>query len=316
MAKLDITDTAFAGFGVIKRNPLAPAVWGLVQLLLVAGPLALMLPAILDLVGVAMAAEQAGAEPEMSDILAIQGQMNLISPLAMIAGLVARGLLGGAMFRAVLNPGDRKWFFMRLGKAELMLVVTGIVLSIVGVLALLIAGLVVAIVAVLIGQASTEAGVAVGILGALVLLAAGLWSLLRLSMAFGLSFDRKSFLLFESWPLTRGKVGSLFLMALISVILAGIIEALVFGLLLGGLVAGVFGTGALTLEMLQDPSRLMSPAVWTGLLPWGLAAMVFGSMAAGYLTTLVTAPWAAAYRALAPVADSPTSEPNQSALAA
>ncbi|MDH4386720.1 MAG: hypothetical protein QE280_14905 [Caulobacter sp.] len=316
MAKLDITDTAFAGFGVIKRNPLAPAVWGLVQMLLVAAPMALMIPMMAEFITTAIAAEQAGVEPQMSDIMAIQGRMNLISPFAMIAGLVARGLLGGAMFRSVLNPGDRAWFFMRLGKAELMLVVTGIVLSIIGVMALLVAGIIVAIVAVLIGQASTEAGIAVGILGGLAVLIAGLWALLRLSMAFGLSFDRRSFLLFESWPMTRGRTGSLFLIALVSAIVAAMLQALLYGLVFGGLLAGVFGTGALTMEMLQDPARLMTPAVWTGLVPWGLAALLLGSMAAGYLTTLVTAPWAAAYRALAPVADPPTIEPNLSAMAA
>jgi len=94
------------------------------------------------------------------------------------------------------------------------------------------------------------------------------------------------------------------------------LQALLYGLVFGGLLAGVFGTGALTMEMLQDPARLMTPAVWTGLVPWGLAALLLGSMAAGYLTTLVTAPWAAAYRALAPVADPPTIEPNLSAMAA
>jgi hypothetical protein len=316
MAKLDITETAFAGFGVIKRNPLAPAVWGLVQMLLVAGPVALMIPVLMEFMAAAIAAEQAGVEPQMADILALQGRMNLISFPAMITGLVARGVLGGALFRSVLTPGDRAWFFMRLGKAELMLVVTGIVLSIIGVGAVLIAGVLVAIVAVLIGQASLEAGIAVGILGGLVVLVTGLWALLRLSMSIGLSFDRKSFLLFESWPMTRGQTGSLFLMALVSGIVATLLQTLVFGLVFGGLLAGLFGAGALTTEMLQDPNQLMSPAVLTGLIPWGLAALLLGSMATGYLATIMVAPWAAAYRALAPVANSPTTEPNTTAMAA
>lgn len=316
MAQLNITDAAFAGFGVIKRNPLAPAIWGLIQLALFAGPLALLLPAVMDLVGMVIAAERAGTEPDLADVMAIQGQMNLMSPLAGIAGLMARGLIGGAIFRAVLSPQDNSWFFMRVGMGELMLVVTGIVLTVIAVVAFLISALILALFAVLVGQAAEIAGIIVGVLGGLALMAVSVWAVLRLSMSFGLSFDRKAFLLFESWPMTRNRVGGLFLMAVVSSIVVGLLQWFVFGLIFGVLAAGLFGTGVLTPESLQDPAQLLTPELLSGLLPWGLGGILFGSIAAGYLSVLTTAPWAAAYQALRPVADPPATEPNRSALVA
>lgn len=316
MAKFNVTDTAFAGFGIVRRNPFAPAIWGLVQLVLIAGPLALLLPSMMDLMGIVIASERAGTEPSLADVMVIQGQMNLMSPLAGIAGLLARGLIGGAIFRAVLAPQDRAWCFMRIGMAELMLVVTGIVLSVIAVTAFLIAGLILALVALLVGQAAEVAGIAVGVLGGLAVMALSVWALLRLSMSFGLSFDRKAFLLFESWPITRKRAGSLFLMAFVNSIVVGLIQWIVFGGILGALAAGLFGTGVLTPDSFEGPARLLTPDALTRLVPWGLGALVIGSVAAGYMAALTTAPWAAAYKALRPVADPPSNEPNRSALAA
>lgn len=297
MASFNITDAALSGFGVIKRNPLAPAVWGLVQIALVAAPLLLMLPAMIELFGLAAHAAQTEQEPEMAQIMAIQSRMMTVSPLSWLGQLVGTGLIIGAVFRAVLSPGENRWFFMRFSMAEVMLVAVSIVFKILLAVAILVGVIIVAIAGVALYQASEAAGIIAGVVGALVMVGVAVWGGLRFSLSWPMSFDRKNFLLFESWPLTRGQAGGLFLMGLLNVILVIVIQSIVFGVVLGVAAALLFGVGGLDVT---NEAEFFKPETLKGLIPWGIGLMVISGIISGYLTTIMAAPWAAAYKALRP----------------
>lgn len=299
MAKFDISAAAFAGFGVIKRNPLAPAVWGLVQVALVALPLMLMLPTLIELFRLAAEAARTDQEPEMAQVMALQSQMMLVSPLSWIGQLAGTGLIIGAVFRAVLSPADKAWFFLRFSMAEVMLVAVSIVFKILLTMALVVGAIVVAIAAVAVYQASEGVGVLVGVIGGLALVGAGVWAGLRFALGWPLSFDRKAFLLFESWPLTKGQAGGLFLMALLNLIVVFVIQSLVFGVVLGVAAVALVGSGGFDINAIEDPD-FFTPERLRGLIPWGLGLMAISGILSGYLATLMTAPWAAAYKALRP----------------
>jgi hypothetical protein len=304
VAQLDIGRTAFIGFDLIRRNPLAPAVWGIVQTVLLVGPLLLVLPVLADFMTMAFDAGRAGHQPQMADIVAIQSRMAIISPLSWIAELLARGLVIGAVFRAVLSPADGKWFFMRIGMAELMLVCVSLVFSILLAIGMMVGAIVVAIVALIAGFASQTVGVLVAVVGVLALVGVMLWVGVRFALGFAMSFDRKGFLLFESWPLTKGHGGGLLAVAVLNLVVVGLIQALVFGAVFGVAVFAIIGAGGIDASAWSDPEAYFTPAriaaLVPPLIPWAVGLGLIGAVLSGYFIALFMAPWAEAYRVLQP----------------
>lgn len=296
MAKLDISAAALAGFGVIKRAPLAPAVWGLVRVVLGLGPMLLFMPALFDLFE-AMPAIIAKGEPDMHDMAPFMG-LNALSPVSMLCGLVAYGLVTGASFRAVLTPEQKAWFYMRFSMAEVMVVVVTIVVAVLAVVAIIPLAIVLAIAGIAGGQANEGVAAILVLLLILAMLVGGVWLALRLSLAPALSFDTKTFQLFESWGHTKGHVLSLLLMAILNVVVVLLIET-VFGALFGGLLVGVIFSGGIDLSALQtNPEAFFNRDNLERWMPGLLGIAVVSGILGGYLIAIINAPWAAAYRML------------------
>lgn len=303
MQRFDGANAAFAGFGVIARNPLAPAVWGLL-LLLGALPAFLAFPIILGALPEFI--KHGGAEPDLNQMMALQAKMMALQPLSFIASLASRTLVTAAIFRAVLDPQASRFFFLRGGMAELMLLVTSFILAMLAGILMMFGMVFAVIVGVILYQTSHTAAILSAVIIGLLLAGGGIWIFLRLSLSVPMSFAQKEFRLIEGWRLSRDHVGGLFVMALVTYLMIMLVELAVGGVLIGLVVGGAFASGF-------DPSIFDTaspdlPAVMAAvapLLPWLIAAIVIGCLAAGYLTTLMTAPWAAAYKALAPAEDAP-----------
>ncbi|MCC7268968.1 MAG: hypothetical protein IT546_16730 [Caulobacteraceae bacterium] len=306
MGQIDVGRAATAGFGVIARNPLAVLVWGLVFFALTILPLILTYGAI----GPAFAefiqnTPSDGGEPDLSAVMRLQGQMMAANALTQLGQMAAQVLLMCAIFRAVLRPQDSSLFYLRLGKGELM---AGLMLLFIGVLvfmgvfgAVLIGAIVVAGAA----AASTETAVVLGIVGVLALIVGGVWLALRLSLAPVMSFAQQGFPLVEAWKLTQGKVGSLFLVGLLMVLIVVTLEMVVFGALIGGAIAAI--AGASLNEAALQAFFAQPVSAWSmQILPWVLGGGLVISLLGGVFTTLASAPWAAAYRDLAPPTDDET----------
>ncbi len=300
MAQLDIGKTAFSGFGVIGRHPLAPIVWGIVALVLAIGPMLLILPTMLEFIGMAINGVKTGGEPDAAEMMRLQSQMNIVSPLSWICGLLSYGLTTGALFRAMLKPAEKSWFFMRVGMAEVMLVAVTIVYAILMFVAIVMLGLVVGIIGIAAGQVSQEAGIAAAVLAGLVALGVLIWGGLRFSLAFAMSWDRKNFLLFESWKLTKGHGLSLFLMALINFIVCVLLTWTILGVLFGVGIFAALGHGGFEALSSQNPAAYFTQERLMALIPWAVGLTVISTVVQGYVNVLMTAPWAEAYRELVP----------------
>lgn len=300
MAKLNIGKTAFSGFGVIGRHPIAPIIWGVVALVLALGPMLLVLPTMLEFFAMGFRGATTGAQPDTAEMMRLQNQMNIVSPLSWIAGLLSYAVTTGAVFRAMLKPAEKSWFFMRVGMGELMLVAVSIVYFILLVVAFLVAALVVGIIGFAVAQASQNAGIIAAVVSGLAALGVLIWVGLRFSLAFAMSWDRKSFLLFESWKLTAGNGLALVLMALVNFIVCFVISGFIFGILIGFGAFAALGNGGFEALSGSNPEAFFTPERLMALLPWGIALVVLSTIVQAYLNVVMTAPYAEAYRELVP----------------
>lgn len=317
MARFSVSGAATAGFGVIGRAPLAVLAWGLVILVTLVGPMIGLMwtlaPQFIELIksmpepGAATA--PTGADPAMlARMMRMQASMMGVNAISWLGGAVVKGVVVGAVFRAVLQPDQKRWAYLRLGKSELWLALVTLVQSVLFLMAyfaVAIGGLILGMIVYLAGAAMGDGGKLVaGLLIVLVILAGiGLliWGVLRLSMAGPMSFAEGEFRLFESWAFTRGQSGRLLGMALLLALILIALEIALYAVVGGGVVLAVVanGTGEGLSEIL-DPLKGQPPEVWLRtfwpLIACGAAVL---SVVAAFTMALVGAPWAKAYRELA-----------------
>lgn len=302
MAHLDVSQSAFSGFGVVSRSWIAPAIWGLVQTVLAVLPMLLVLPSLIEMFGLFSGAIGKGIEPDEAELMRLSTQMNMVQPLTWITQLLAQGLVTGAIIRAVLHPEDRRWFYMRLGMGELMLVAVSLVFTIIFVVAFIVAAIVVAIFGFAIGAANEGAGIAAAVLVGMIAFGVIIWGSLRFSLGFAMSHEKKQFLLFESWRMTEGHAGGLFGMGLLSVVIGWLISMVVVGVLIGVGILLLLGNGGFealqALDDTQDFGAFFTPERTQALIAFGVLYLIVASAINGYVGTIFTAPWAEAYRQL------------------
>jgi len=286
-----------AGFRLIGREPAAFLVWIVAYLVIGVAPqmgaFALILPQWSRLMQEVAASAASNSTMNSAAMMRAQFGMLQLEPLIWITSLVSHTVLFAAVYRAVLFPEDRRFFYLRLGGRELWL---GLVLMVLVVMAFLL---------MLVTMLPT--GIAIGLMAALsrgapgvqflafplvfAVLAAVVWVLLRLSLAPPQSFAERGFRLYESWDLTRGHAGKMFLVVLAFVVMAWIVEAILAAVLLG--LAGGFADPASLWTWVQHP-RVDLAAIAPWLVAGGLAV---GVLSVGFIT-LFAAGWAEIYRDL------------------
>lgn len=305
MAAVPVGETAFEGFRVIRRKPLAVLVWGLVLLAF----FVLMMSWVVALFGsVWQSVEAAGdAEPPLGDVLALQMQIMMFQFGVWLMSILVRVVLTCAVYRAVLEPEDDRFAYMRLGKAELYVALVLLCLTIILTM-LLIGGMLVGMGVAMAGWAASKPlGIGLGILIFAALIAVFAWIALRLSMSLPMTFAERRFRFFEAWELTRGHVGSLFLVLLVVVAVvllieiaaAGVVAAVLFAVAAGG----AFSEASLKAFFERPPQEWL-----LALGPIALIGSVVLAVVLAALQAIATAPWAAAYRALATPAETPSPE--------
>ncbi|MBP7703911.1 MAG: hypothetical protein KA105_01345 [Caulobacter sp.] len=305
MPKIDVAQTAFAGFGVIARNPLALVGWAAFILVFGLLPVLLLIGGFAGSVRELAAAEAAGVDPNPEAFVPFFLTMFLLMPVLMIASLLMRAMLTGAVFRAVLEPDNGRWAFLRLGAQELWLILVGFVMSMgLGFVYMLL--LIPVFPLSLVARAGEEPSPAVLALLPLwfcMVAAVLVFLLVRLSMALPMSFAERNFRLFESWKLTEGNSWRLVLVGLILMALFFAIELVIWGvaLIVIGTVLGVglAGQGEAAFErqvaafFQQDAASLLA-----ALAPWVTGLLIVGSLIGAAGAAVFTAPLAEAYRQL------------------
>ena len=288
-----------AGFGVIARNPLAFLAWCAVYLVVALGPLALMAATIWPQFGALAALAEAEVDPDSpaatQQMMSLMGQVNALSLLQWATSLASSTLIVGAVFRAVLEPQSRRWFFLRLSRQEFWLALCLVVVAVVaGLLAALSMFPIMITSLVLVAAGPTQTltpGVGLG-LGAMVLIALGamLWLFVRFSLGLPMSFAGSYFRLFESWTLTRGHAAKMVLVGVAVSLLATLVQIAVF-------VGFIFAAVAI----LQPTAEFdVTTLTFAQVAPILALAAVLMALVSVFGTVLYSAPLAQIYRQLAP----------------
>jgi len=277
MTILSPTAAATEGFRVMRREPRAVLVWGL-----------LWLGALLA----AAAAVASGERIVVSNRRTIRSLAEIVhgfGPFAavfVVLFLLVWATTTVATYRAVLRPGDRRYFFLRLGVDELRVAIMTVtafilVLAFGGIPAYLLYLLVSPIMRAL--PAFTRE-IATG--GALATVCVDVWLGVRLSLIAVETFAERRFHLTAYWPLTRGRFWYLFLVYFLFFLMFFVLTLLFF--LLGGFLFGAAPARIDSADLLQRSSVL------------GLAAMLSVLTVAFWVvsSTLFCACQAHAFRAI------------------
>jgi hypothetical protein len=249
----------------------------------------------------AQSANQVATPADVAPVLRANIKVMQLEALFMLCVLPAQAVLNSAIFRSVLEPDNKAFASLRVGRQELWLLLLILAFEVFAYLLFLVLCFVFVLlgVAVIIAFASVDAlkpwtgwaAGAVGVIG----FATYLWIVLRLSMAGPMTFAEREFRLFESWKLTKGNAWRLFALAVLLVLIViGIALVLVIVM---SLTIGFARLGATPADHAEQMHEFFKrpPGAWHG---WvALWAVVFAFVEAAIHAILV-APWARAYQGL------------------
>lgn len=286
------TDAVFEGFRVVRRRPSTLVYWTLFYIAAFALGMALVGADLIRLVSAFEALEASGSQ-NPDDILPVMQLYGGIFAVVLPISLLASAVLYTGVSRAVLQPDQSRFGYLRFGGDEFR------VLAVMVVLGLLFFALMIGcfgLVAVLGGLASAVGAPwlwAVAIILGLAAAGGTIWLAIRLSLAVPITLAEKRIALFDSWRLTRGVFWPLLGMA----ILAGVM----------GMVVGLLGSLVLTpLQLLGGGldrlGELEGESIATVLQDAWPAVAVFilsNAVLSALQVAVVYGPFSAAYRALA-----------------
>ena len=297
------------GFGLIRRRPLAVLAWGAILVGLQVATFALFAPYYLAVYGAIFESLAQGAGPlpvaalSSPEIRRMQSLLQLFNIVQLFVAIVVYC----ATFRAVLHPERSAFAYLRVGAPELFLAVLSVAGFVALVIALVIAIIPVSIVLGIVIAASHGAG---AMALTLVLIPIVLLAMLLVVLFVGVRFafvgpmmvEDGKFHLFESWTLTRGRVGSLVLMALGLFAMFLLVDIVLLALFIAGgvaIVQSIGGLGPAAALLHGSPQALLAK-----LAPVLVIYVVVHVPLAGCLAAIAGAPWARAYRDLLPEAAS------------
>jgi len=299
MAEIEIGDALASGFGLIRREPIAVLLWGLLYMAAAAVAIALFGPVYAAFLTTAISQSAAGATPDPSVFMRQIFHMEGVGLLASFGLRIVGVVIYCAVFRAVLHPDQRRFGYMRIGMAELFVFIlifaAGMVIGFGIVIPILVIGL---IVAVLVAMKAVAAAVIVGVLGAVALIFALIYVALRFSLVGPMIVDDGKFHLFESWNATKGRTVSLFTIG-ISLMMIFVVAEMVVGAVLVLIGMGALGSAAGGLDHLQAFFHSPPQLILSKLAPALVVFAVVWTLLTGCAVAVFGAPWARAYRDIA-----------------
>lgn len=300
MARFSI-GTAFGdAFGLIRDRPLSVLVWGLLLFAPVALSLALVFPAMGDVIA-------AMPDPGDSDgytgppeaAFARMMQLQLVSMLLNIAMMFVMVVIYTAVFRSVLRPGERSAFSLRVGMDELRVAVVGLAISIgfyAAMLVFIMLGFAVGFAVWSVGN-PLVLGLTIGVL-ILAFLGACFFGLARVSMMAPATVLYRDFAFVQGWRLAGRAPFGLFGMMLLLLLMIIVIEVVLVALAVT--VFGGMGGFAGTAWVGSDVNPFAGLSSWfAGNWHWVLLGSIPVAFLYGLLMTLSIAPFASACRQLA-----------------
>ncbi len=295
MAGIAVTQAAFAGLSVLRRKPWAPLVWSVVYVGATGVTVGLLGAAFIKALGRLATLNPASPVklPEVLSLLAaVAGGYFLLIAVFWVVGAI----INMAVVRAVLEPERSAFAYMRVGRAELWLILANFVLFILYTIASTVLGIPVALISAFALMTSRDAAPFIQLPMQLVTWGVSIWLGLRFCMVAPLIFNDRRFRLFESWTLTRGHVWNLFGVGLVMVLATAVVYVVLAAV--GIAVAwpmfhSVAALGSSRAFFAQAPQQ-----IWNQLSPFLIlyAAVIWaGSI---ILLPMFFAPWPEAYRQL------------------
>lgn len=295
MARLSVGAAAGEGFGLIRRNPGAVALWAVISigyLLIRAGLYVPFYGALFAQIGHNI---QSGgsAAPDIRALAPQLQQMQAVGLLLSLGSLFISAVVSCAIYRAVLHPDQSRLGYMRVGAAELFLFMFTIAMVFAFVIIFVIAALIVGLIAGVAAIGSPAAGVTLGAVGALLISAIFIYVGLRLLLLGPLMVDTGQFQLDQAWALTKGHAGGLFLIAVLLIVLFLVAEVALFGTGVALFAAETAGFSQVKALFQQSPGAVvaqLAPIIVLEVVGWLVMAACAGP--------ILLAPWARAYRDL------------------
>lgn len=277
MIRFPAVDAALEGFRITREQPLAVLVWVGVLFLVNMFGQAWMLssPALQDLT--AAYASAPPTTPEAAE--AIMGKAQAAGPALAVflaVSAVLNVLLYTAVLRAVLEPAKARFGYLRAGRDELWQLGLLLLIFVIWVLYSTIVSAAAALLTTFAGQAPAAIG---GLMKALIWVAAviaGVYPVVRLSLAPAMTFADGRISLFRSWAMTREQFWGLFgayALAAVLGLLVGLLAMLVLVALaqVAGFVTNhafdistvATRKGAMTVESLFSPVSIVFIAIFS-----------------------------------------------------
>lgn len=282
------SDAAFEGFRIVRRDPLAMLAWALLYIVTFALAFALVGGSMIALAQQAEALKGV-ADPSLEELAPLFGGYMLVFAVVGPLSILVSTVLTAAIVRAVLEPGARKFGFMRIGMDELRLFGVYVVLFAL----VCVYYLVVAVVCGVLGAmaaASNQPWLFIPIfLVAIAAILGLIWLSVRFSLVAPIVVAEKRIAIFDSFKMTKGRFWPLFGMAILAgvmslvVSLLGMVIGLPFQLGLAGPFAQI-KAGQAMLPILMQSAPLV--------LGWALVNAVVSALQLAVLY----APFSAAYR--------------------
>ncbi len=309
MSSFSVTDAALSGVGLLGRRTLAAVVWSALYVGAFGFILLLFGSAIFSFIGTVV---QSGGKPNPAAIIGMIGSVGGLYLMLVIVSIVLNGVIVCAVYRAELYPDDSRYFYMRLGASEGWLMLVSFVRGILMFGAQMVMSIPIAVITIATAAAGAAAdGHGGNGAGVATLLVTGVLRLamyvvivvlyLRFSMAGPMTFVDRKFRLFESWTLTRGHAGSLFLVGLLIGVM-GMIAYIVLAIVgvAGGFAiwGGVPHPASAQAFFSQPPGDIMQFAA--PFVEWGVLLLFIGAI---FMVPISLAPWAHVYRRLRPETD-------------
>ena len=302
MTEISIDRAVWAGFRLVRQHPVAFLAWTGVYVVLGLGPVLLLMavigPEYVGFFQSAMNAAAAGTQPDVAATNALMAQMQGVQAISILAALVLYAVLYAAIFRAVLEPGNKRFAYLRLGADELRLGVL-IAMLYVGVFVVVMVAVVLmgAVIAAAALMGSMIVAVVLGMAGFVGLVVGGIWLAARLSMVLPMTFERKTFMIGPAWALTRGhgwRLSLIVLLLLLIMLGMGLVVMLFYGVGAVTLMASIGDAAALT-----DYFSRPADALFRDLSPWVAIIALLSSVVSSLYMVVGAAPWAVAFRELA-----------------
>jgi len=285
-----------AGFRLIARRPVAFLGWALTLMLIGVVPQFWALSELFASVGdlVRLAPESPDAAPS-AEMFQMQARMMRIQPVLFLSGTVSATLVTAAVYRAALGLEEKSFLCLRLGSRELWLGLVTLLLAVVLPFAAMALILPIGVLAGVAAVAHVQALYWLIPVAIVIAIGFGTWAILRISMAPVMSFSENTFILPESWALTRGHALKMFWVALALGAIVWAVQMVLFGAVIAAANAVIplqdlFGApGA---KAFPDLTRL-GYGFW-----FGVAAGV--ALFSTFVSVLFGAAWAEMYRGLRP----------------